>query len=52
MGLTDFRAELLRRISKCSRRTTCGMCRKKRLAFVGDGINDAPVLSRADVVSR
>ena len=47
LGLTDFFAELLPadKVSRVEELLSSG---KGRLAFVGDGINDAPVLMRAD----
>ena len=50
LGVDDFRAELLPgdKVSEVERllgEKGSGEC----LAFVGDGINDAPVLSRADI---
>ena len=50
MGITEVRAELLPQdkvsaVEGLLAQTTAG----KSLAFVGDGINDAPVLARADV---
>ncbi len=47
LGLTEFFAELLPadKVSKVEELLSSG---KGRLAFVGDGINDAPVLMRAD----
>ncbi len=49
-GLTDFRAELLPADKvRCVEELLQSCGRRQRLAFVGDGINDAPVLSRADV---
>ena len=46
IGLDEFHAELLPagKVEKVE-----SLLGKGRLAFVGDGINDAPVLSRADV---
>lgn len=49
-GVDEFRAELLPadKVTEVEALLTrCG--RGEKLAFVGDGINDAPVLSRADV---
>ncbi|MBR3135898.1 MAG: cadmium-translocating P-type ATPase [Clostridia bacterium] len=47
VGITDFKAELLPqdKVAAVEELLSGG----KGLAFVGDGINDAPVLSRADI---
>ena len=50
VGLTDYRSELLPQDKVACVEELLKECTgRKRLAFVGDGINDAPVLSRADI---
>ena len=60
LGISDYRAELLRQDKVSAVEELLDALRKKaggndadrkrgRLAFIGDGINDAPVLSVADV---
>ena len=50
LGVDEFHAELLPadKVSKVEKMLE-GRPEGERLAFVGDGINDAPVLSRADI---
>ncbi len=50
LGMDEFHAELLPadKVSQVEE-LLAGQPEKERLAFVGDGINDAPVLTRADV---
>lgn len=50
LGINEFYSELLPqdKVSKVEELLTASS-KKAKLAFVGDGINDAPVLSRADV---
>ena len=47
VGITDFKAELLPQDKVAAVESL--LSDGKGLAFVGDGINDAPVLSRADI---
>ena len=50
VGLTDFRAGLLPQDKvTCVEALIDEQAGRGKLAFVGDGINDAPVLSRADI---
>ncbi len=50
VGLTDYRAQLLPQDKVACVEALLAECGEgRKLAFVGDGINDAPVLSRADI---
>ena len=49
VGITDYRAELLPQDKVAAVEALIAENGGKGLAFVGDGINDAPVLSRADI---
>lgn len=50
LGISEYHAELLPQDKGAHVETLLsGMSRGDKLAFVGDGINDAPVLARADV---
>ena len=53
LGLTSYAAQLLPqdKVSYVEKliEETSGTDSRKKLAFIGDGINDAPVLARADV---
>ncbi|MBQ8090730.1 MAG: cadmium-translocating P-type ATPase, partial [Pyramidobacter sp.] len=50
LGITDYRAELLPDGKVAAvEELLARQPRGEKLAFVGDGINDAPVLSRADI---
>ena len=49
VGITDYKAELLPQDKVAAVEALIAENGGKGLAFVGDGINDAPVLSRADI---
>ena len=49
VGITDYRAELLPQDKVAAVEALIEENGGRGLAFVGDGINDAPVLSRADI---
>ena len=49
VGITDYKAELLPQDKVAAVEALIAENDGKGLAFVGDGINDAPVLSRADI---
>ena len=49
VGITDYRAELLPQDKVAAVEALIAENGGRGLAFVGDGINDAPVLSRADI---
>ena len=50
LGIENYKSELMPEDKvKCVEELLAKQGEKNRLAFVGDGINDAPVLTRADV---
>ena len=48
-GVSEYRAELLPADKVAAVEELIGASAGRRVAFAGDGINDAPVISRADV---
>ncbi|MDR0963742.1 MAG: heavy metal translocating P-type ATPase [Clostridium sp.] len=51
LGITEFQSDLLPgdKVAQVENYLSCKQNPKETLVFVGDGINDAPVLMRADV---
>ncbi|MBQ4341392.1 MAG: heavy metal translocating P-type ATPase, partial [Clostridia bacterium] len=49
LGVSEYRAELLPADKVAAVEELIGASAGRRVAFAGDGINDAPVISRADV---
>ncbi len=51
LGLTEYHAELMPadKVAQVEKLSTLNSPQSTPLAFVGDGINDAPVLARADI---
>lgn len=49
LGIDSYRAELLPQDKVSAVEIIMNGCKEGKLIFVGDGINDAPVLARADI---